>query len=152
MVAEMRLSAWPITDVGRVRSHNEDSHFVDDEMGLYLVADGMGGHAGGAHASRTCVEVVSRVVQRGLQGLSDMPREVAAAAVNDLSRNSLVKPGCQLQLVAQQTASSKLFLLGLGLGKQLAMLAQSRVAQTPLAAHQPVTQKQLARLGMIQRC
>lgn len=84
MVAPMRLSAWPITDVGRVRSHNEDSHLVNDDLGLYLVADGMGGHAGGAHASRTCVEVVSRVVQRGLQGLSDMPREIAQAAVNDL--------------------------------------------------------------------
>jgi serine/threonine protein phosphatase PrpC len=84
MVAGMRLSAWPITDVGRVRSHNEDSHLVNDDLGLYLVADGMGGHAGGAHASRTCVEVVSRVVARGLQGLSDMPREIAQAAVNDL--------------------------------------------------------------------
>ncbi|NVB43277.1 serine/threonine-protein phosphatase [Pseudenhygromyxa sp. WMMC2535] len=80
----MRLSAWPITDVGRVRSHNEDSHLVNDEIGLYLVADGMGGHAGGAHASRTCVEVVGKVVERGLQGLSGMPREIAAAAVNDL--------------------------------------------------------------------
>ncbi len=80
----MRLSAWPITDVGRVRAHNEDSYLVNPDLGLYLIADGMGGHAGGAHASRTCVDVVGRVVERGLQGLADLPREVAASAVNDL--------------------------------------------------------------------
>src|SRR5690606_6761345 len=101
MVGGMRLSAWPITDVGRVRSHNEDSHLVNDDLGLYLVADGMGGHAGGAHASRTCVDVVSRVVARGLQGLSDMPREIAQAAVNDL-------PGASAGVASERTLAHAL--------------------------------------------
>jgi protein phosphatase len=80
----MRLSAWSVTDVGRVRAHNEDSMLVVDAHGLYLVADGMGGHAGGAHASRACVDVMAKVVERGLTGLEGLDRDAAAAAVNDL--------------------------------------------------------------------
>lgn len=47
-----------VTDVGRRRKSNEDSLFINDDMGLYLVADGMGGHQAGEVASRIVVESI----------------------------------------------------------------------------------------------
>jgi PPM family protein phosphatase len=47
------------TDIGLVRTNNEDSYFADPERGLAIVADGMGGHAGGEVASKIAVDTIS---------------------------------------------------------------------------------------------
>ena len=57
-----------ITDVGRKRNHNEDSYLIDDELQLYVVADGMGGHAGGGTASRIAVETIDRELRSAREG------------------------------------------------------------------------------------
>jgi PPM family protein phosphatase len=57
-----------LTDVGRKRNHNEDSFLIDDEIQLYVVADGMGGHAGGGTASRLAVETIDRDLRAARDG------------------------------------------------------------------------------------
>lgn len=58
----MRIVSCGITDVGLKRAHNEDNYLINEELQLFVVADGMGGHAGGEYASAICVNTVEEVV------------------------------------------------------------------------------------------
>lgn len=54
----MKCTGFGATGKGKVRDHNEDRFLVDDELGLYLVCDGMGGHQAGEVAAQRAVEFV----------------------------------------------------------------------------------------------
>jgi protein phosphatase len=74
------------TDVGRVRSRNEDACLAQPQRGLWAVADGMGGHAFGDVASRTVVEALDRLpAASSLSRFVDAVR-VALEQVNDVLR------------------------------------------------------------------
>jgi serine/threonine protein phosphatase PrpC len=61
-VNAMRVGCEARTDVGRKRKGNEDSLFLNPEQKLYVVADGMGGHAAGEIASRVAVDAINEFV------------------------------------------------------------------------------------------
>ena len=86
------------TDVGRVRPHNEDSFVVDAQRGVFLVADGMGGHAAGEVASAIASEAVGAALRQGVDaglpadGLKTVLQESFRQAHRSILNYSFTKP------------------------------------------------------------
>lgn len=94
-------ATWEVagaTDVGRVRAHNEDSFLVDAQRGVFLVADGMGGHAAGEIASAIASEAVGAALRQGVDGglgaddLGVVMRECMHQAHRSILNYSATKP------------------------------------------------------------
>jgi serine/threonine protein phosphatase PrpC len=58
----MKFRSFAHSDIGRVRSENEDSYLCNDTLGLYAVADGIGGLPSGAQASQLAVTTLQKIV------------------------------------------------------------------------------------------
>jgi PPM family protein phosphatase len=80
------LKVTALSDVGKVRSHNEDSFAVLPEQGLLIVSDGMGGHNAGGLASKIVVEALPQMIFKALQSL----QEPSIEQLQDVVRDSAV--------------------------------------------------------------
>jgi serine/threonine protein phosphatase PrpC len=65
------LRFYAATDVGKLRDHNEDNFLVDKKLALFVVADGMGGHAAGEVASAIAVRTVHDEIRRDKEMIDD---------------------------------------------------------------------------------
>ena len=80
----MELKFFAATDIGRQRDHNEDNYLVDPTLHLFVVADGMGGHAAGEVASQIAVHEVSRVVRENADVIDRYAKDQDATARQEI--------------------------------------------------------------------
>src|SRR5215469_13050069 len=80
------LEAYALSDKGCVRSNNEDYCLVRPELGLYVLADGMGGAKAGERASKLAVDTVAEMVT----GAGHRDTQVLLSAVEEANRKVLV--------------------------------------------------------------
>jgi protein phosphatase len=102
-----------LTDVGRKRKGNEDAYFLDDELKLYVVADGMGGHQAGEVASDLVVRTIRDYMKRFRSGeeveeLEDSDKTLTKAA------NRLMSGIHLSNRVVHQAARSRMSYQGMG--------------------------------------
>ncbi|HEX3876776.1 MAG TPA: PP2C family serine/threonine-protein phosphatase [Bryobacteraceae bacterium] len=111
------LEAFALSDKGCVRTNNEDYCLIEPELGLYILADGMGGANAGERASRLAVETVAEAVlmarQRDPQVLLAAVEE-ANRRVLEASQSDLALEGMGTTLVAALETGPELSIASVG--------------------------------------
>jgi PPM family protein phosphatase len=77
-----------VTDVGRTRELNEDSLYLNEDLGLFIVADGMGGHNAGEVASSLAVTLIGALIEEQVATAESAP-ELVRNAVEQANRITL---------------------------------------------------------------
>lgn len=80
----MKFQCWCITDKGLKRQANQDSFLIDERLGIFVVADGVGGHMGGEVASALAVETIREVAGHP-KAVHFQPKQVLIQALEEAS-------------------------------------------------------------------
>src|SRR5690606_22056075 len=106
----MNVAAYALTDVGRRRTENEDGFLVDEEVGLFAVCDGMGGHAAGEIASSLALEILRKEVRsntRILRALAADATGAHRAAAVELMERAVQRACREIYRLAQSDPSKR---------------------------------------------
>ena len=90
-----KLSFVGQTDTGRVREHNEDTIAADADVGLLVLADGMGGYNAGEVASGIAVKTITNLVREGLarEDLGSVDRATGLSRSSIVLRDAITRAG-----------------------------------------------------------
>jgi serine/threonine protein phosphatase PrpC len=110
-MVKTKLKYAGASDMGRVRRNNEDAWHVDAERGIFLVVDGIGGHAAGEKAAEIAVERVRARLERQTGATEQRIREAIAIANNEILRAAHSNPdwegmACVLTLAVLENGSA----------------------------------------------
>ena len=140
---------YAATDVGRVRDHNEDNFLVDKKLGLFMVADGMGGHAAGEVASAIAVRTVheefrrekaliddyvsgakgaAKVTTKDIVALCEHAVQRACSKIHEEAREDVTKRGMGTTLSAILILGHQGFIMHVG-DSRIYLLRAARVQQ-----------------------
>jgi len=95
------VRAAGLTDIGKVRSINQDSFHLLEDKQVYIVADGMGGHAAGDQASRIAVKTIAEILSNYDFSQDDVEDETESGmSVEELIRYALQEANEQILLAS----------------------------------------------------
>ncbi len=142
----MELTFAAATDVGRQRTHNEDNFLIDKKLRLFLIADGMGGHAAGEVASSIAVHEIRDAVYANRELIdryrADGPANNAAEILQLLE--SAVQAACASVYNRAQSESDK---RGMGTTASVMLIAGAPDHLRGFIAHVGDSRIYLARQG-----
>jgi PPM family protein phosphatase len=108
----MQFLADSATDIGRKRAQNQDNLAAHPDIGLFMVADGMGGHRGGETASAMAVQIVPEEVRKRLEAPGADPRQVLVQAIQAANRGIYERAYHEPQLQGMGTTATILLFRG----------------------------------------